>query len=209
MNRTNTAISRVASAIAGLALLGIAMAPATVRADPVDNYIAAKMAEKSIPGLALAVIRDGHVIKEKAYGYANLELKAPVTLQTSFPWASTTKVFTAVALMQMVEQGKITLDQPVSTIVPGLPAAWSKVTIRHCLSHTTGLPYAVEDQFNINVLDGNRDQLLAKLSSKPVVEPGTQIDYNTTDFVLLTNLQGAQPEGFISDIVALYAPKPH
>ena len=209
MNRTNTAISRVASAIAGLALLGIAMAPAAVRADPVDNYIAAKMAEKSIPGLALAVIRDGHVIKEKAYGYANLELKAPVTLQTSFPWASTTKVFTAVALMQMVEQGKITLDQPVSTIVPGLPAAWSKVTIQHCLSHTTGLPYAVEDQFNINVLDGNRDQLFAKLSSKPVVEPGTQIDYNTTDFVLLTNLQGAQPEGFISDIVALYAPKPH
>jgi CubicO group peptidase (beta-lactamase class C family) len=184
--RTNTAISRVASAIAGLALLGIAMAPAAVRADPVDNYIAAKMAEKSIPGLALAVIRDGHVIKEKAYGYANLELQAPVTLQTSFPWASTTKVFTAVALMQMVEQGKITLDQPVSTIVPGLPASWSKVTIRHCLSHTTGLPYAVEDQININVLDGNRDQLFAKLSSKPVVEPGTQIDYNTTDFVLLT-----------------------
>ena len=119
--RTNTAISKVTSAIAGLALLAMTIAPAAVHADPVDNYIAAKMAEKSIPGLALAVIRDGHVIKEKAYGYANLELKVPVTLQTSFPWASTTKIFTAVALMQMVEQGKITLDQPVSTIVPGLP----------------------------------------------------------------------------------------
>jgi D-alanyl-D-alanine carboxypeptidase len=182
----NPAISRVASVIAGLALFGMAMAPAAVRADPVDKYIAAKMAEKSIPGLALAVIRDGHVLKEKAYGYANLELKAPVTLQTSFQWASTTKIFTSVALMQMVEQGKITLDQPVSTIVPGLPPTWSKVTIRHCLSHTTGLPYAVEDQFNIQVLDGDRDQLFAKLSSKPVVEPGTQTDYNTTDFVLLT-----------------------
>lgn len=78
------------------------------------------------------------------------------------------------------------LDQTVSAIVPGLPAAWSKVTIRHCLSHTTGLPYAVGDQFNINALDGDRDQLFVKLSSKPVVEPGTQIDYNTTDFVLLT-----------------------
>src|SRR3984885_5935526 len=184
--RPNAALSTMTSTVIGLALLGMAIAPAAVRADAVDNYIAAKMAEKSIPGLALAVIRDGHVIKEKAYGYANLELKAPVTYQTSFPWASTTKIFTAVALMQMVEQGKITLDQPVSTIVSGLPAAWSKVTIRHCLSHTTGLPYAVEDQFNINVLDVNRDQLFAKLSSKPVVDPGTQADYNTTDFVLLT-----------------------
>jgi CubicO group peptidase (beta-lactamase class C family) len=155
-------------------------------ADAVDDYIGAKMKEKSIPGLALAVIKDGRVLKERAYGYANLELKVPVTLQTSFPWASTTKIFTAVALMQMVEQGKITLDQPISAIVPGLPASWSKVTIRHCLSHTTGLPYAVEDQFNINVLDGNREQLFAKLASKPVFEPGTRTDYNTTDFVLLT-----------------------
>ena len=119
--RPNAALSTMTSTVIGLALLGMAIAPAAVRADAVDNYIAAKMAEKSIPGLALAVIRDGHVIKEKAYGYANLELKAPVTLQTSFPWASTTKIFTAVALMQMVEQGKITLDQPVSTIVSGLP----------------------------------------------------------------------------------------
>jgi len=71
----------------------------------------------------------------------------------------------------MVEQGKITLDQPISSIVPGLPPAWSKVTIRHCLSHTTGLPYAVEDQFNINVLDGDRDQLIAKLGAKPVLKP--------------------------------------
>jgi len=183
---TKIRIWRLASAVGVLALLGMTVAPSAVRADPVDKYIAAKMAEKSIPGLALAVIRDGRVIKEKAYGYANLELKVPVTLRTSFPWASTTKIFTAVALMQMVEQGKITLDQTVSSFVPGLPAAWSKVTIRHCLSHTTGLPYAVEDQFNINVLDGDRDQLLVKLAAKPVVEPGTRIDYNATDFVLLT-----------------------
>jgi CubicO group peptidase (beta-lactamase class C family) len=100
--------------IAGLALLGIAMAPAAVRADPVDNYIAAKMAERSIPGLVLGVMRDGHVVKQKAYGYANLELKAPATLDTSFALASSTKIFTAAAIMQLVEQGKITLDQPVS-----------------------------------------------------------------------------------------------
>jgi CubicO group peptidase (beta-lactamase class C family) len=201
--RNKPSVLRLTLATIGLALLGISAAP--VLADPVDDYIAAKMAEKSIPGLALAVIRDGHVIKRKAYGYANLELKAPATLETSFPWASTTKIFTAVALMQMVEQGKITLDQTVSSIVPSLPAAWSRVTIRHCLSHTTGLPYATDDQFNIRVIDGERDQLIAKLASKPVLEPGTHIDYNATDFVLLTmvieKVSGLSYEDYIQRFV--------
>jgi CubicO group peptidase (beta-lactamase class C family) len=140
-----------ASTIAGLALFGMALAPAAVRANPVDNYIAAKMAEKSIPGLVLGVMRDGHVVKQKAYGYANLELKAPATLDTSFALASSTKIFTAAAIMQLVEQGKLTLDQPVSEIVAGLPTSWSKVTVRHCLSHTTGLAY--EDYTQRFVLD--------------------------------------------------------
>lgn len=177
---------RAASIAVGWALLGLIATPAMVRADPVDDYIIAKMAEKSIPGVALAVIRDGQVLKEKAYGYANLELKVPVKLETSFPWASTTKIFTGVAIMQMVEQGKITLDQPISTIVAGLPAAWSKVTVRHCLSHTTGLPYATDDQINVIAIAGDRNELIAKLAGLPVVEPGTHIDYNTTDYALLT-----------------------
>ena len=85
------------------AILMIAASGQLARADAVDDYIAAKMKEKSIPGLALAVIRDGHVLKEQAYGYASLELKVPVTLETSFSLASTTKVFTTVAIMQLVE----------------------------------------------------------------------------------------------------------
>jgi CubicO group peptidase (beta-lactamase class C family) len=172
--------------VAQVAVPPATAASTTAHADPVDNYIAAKMAEKSIPGLALAVIRDGRVIKEKAYGYASLELKVPVTLDTSFSLASTTKIVTAAAIMQMVEQGKITLDEPVRRIVPGLPATWSKVTVRHCLSHTTGLPYATEDEINATVIEGDRDKLITKLAHKPVAEPGTKIDYNTTDFVLLT-----------------------
>jgi len=87
--------------------------------------------------------------------------------------------------MQLVEQRKIALDEPVSKIVSGLPAAWSKVSVRHCLSHTTGLPYADEDEINGTVIEGDRDRLIAKLASMPVVEPGTRIDYNSTDQVLL------------------------
>ena len=191
---TNIGVLVLTALLIGLPDFSVAQVPTAsaatasteARADPVDDYIAVKMAEKSIPGLALAVIRNDRVIKEKAYGYASLELKVPVTLDTSFPLASTTKIVTAAAIMQMVEQGKITLDEPVSRIVPGLPATWSKVTVRHCLSHTTGLPYATEDEINATVIEGDRDKLIAKLAHKPVAEPGTKIDYNTTDFVLLT-----------------------
>lgn len=179
-------IRSLTAAGGGIALLILAaVLPGTACADPVDDYVAAKMRDESIPGLALAVIHDGHVIKQKVYGYANLELKVPVTLDTSFSLASTTKTFAAVAIMEMVEQGKFTLDTPVSRIVAGLPASWSRVTVRHCLSHTTGLPYATEDDINVTVIEGDRAKLIAKLADKPVAEPGTQIDYNSTDEMLL------------------------
>jgi CubicO group peptidase (beta-lactamase class C family) len=174
-----------AALVGVLSLFATAATIAVARADAVDDYIAAKMAEKSIPGVALAVIREGRVIKEKAYGYASLELKVPVDLDTPFSLASTTKTFTAVGIMQLVEQRKLALDEPVAQILPGLPAAWSKVSVRHCLSHTTGLPYATEDEINGTVVEGDRDKLITKLASKPIVEPGTRIDYNTTDQVLL------------------------
>jgi CubicO group peptidase (beta-lactamase class C family) len=203
--RTKPPVWRVMQAIIGLALLGIAAVPTAVWADPVDDYVIAKMTQKSIPGLVLAVIRDGRVIKQKAFGYANLELKVPATLDTSFPLASTTKIFTAVALMQLVEQNKITLDESVNKIVPDLPATWAKVTVRHCLSHTTGLPFAIDDEINAAAIEGDRDQLIAKLAGQPMTEPGTRTDYNTTDYVLLTmvieKVSGLSYEDYIQRFV--------
>lgn len=183
LGQTRQGMRLVSALLVAATLLVAAGQPA--RADAVDDYIGAKMKEKSIPGLALAAIKDGRVLKEKAYGYASLELQVPVTLETSFSLASITKIFTTIAILQLIEQKKFTLDTPVSEVISGLPAAWSKVTVRHCLSHTTGLPYATEDELNLTVVDSDRDKLIEKLSAKPVAEPGTRIDYNATDFILL------------------------
>jgi CubicO group peptidase (beta-lactamase class C family) len=71
------------------------------------------MEKKKIPGLAVAVIRDGRVVKEAAYGKASLELNVPTTLDTSFPLASMTKIFTAAAVMQLAQEGSVLLDEPV------------------------------------------------------------------------------------------------
>src|SRR5919199_148914 len=80
------------------------------RADAVDDYILARMKRYHVPGLALAVVRGGRVIKTKGYGVANLELNVPVSPNTVFEIGSVTKQFTASAIMLLVEQGKINLD---------------------------------------------------------------------------------------------------
>jgi CubicO group peptidase (beta-lactamase class C family) len=107
----NTSLKRLA-AIPFLAPFILVATVSVTRADATDDYVRSQMVKKRIPGLSLAVIRNGRVVKEAAYGKASLELNVPVTLDTSFPLASMTKIFTATAIMQLVEEGKISLGEP-------------------------------------------------------------------------------------------------
>lgn len=100
----------------GLLTLFVASAGSVVHADSVDSYFRAQMAKEMISGLSLAVIRDGHVVKEASYGLASVELKAPLTLEISFGLASMTKIFTAAAIMRLVQEGRLTLGEPVARI---------------------------------------------------------------------------------------------
>ena len=109
------------------------------RADQVDNYIQAQMHPHHIPGLALAVVRDGKLIKSQGYGFSNVELKTPVTEQTVFEIGSLTKQFTAMLVLMLVEEGRIDLDAPPARYLDGLPASWNGIAIRRLLNHTSGL----------------------------------------------------------------------
>ena len=108
--------------------------------EKVDSFVREIMTANHIPGLSLAVLREGKIILAKGYGLANLELSTPATEKTAFVIFSLTKTFTGVATMMLVEEGKISLKDPISQYIAGLPAAWQQVTIRHLLSHTSGLP---------------------------------------------------------------------
>jgi D-alanyl-D-alanine carboxypeptidase len=164
----------------------ILLATVTVaRADTIDDYVHGQMEKKRIPGLALAVIRSGRVVKQVAYGKASLELNVPVTLDTSFPLASMTKIFTATAIMQLVEEGKISLDEPVIQILAELPPQWSGVTVRHCLSHTSGLSDVLTDDVNATTVSGDRDIALAEMAKLPLKPAGAASVYNQTAYVLL------------------------
>jgi len=162
------------------------------------------MAVRRIPGISVAIIDNGRIAKETSYGLANVEFGVPVTNATLFTLASTTKEFTAVAIMALVEDGRLSLDESVRRYLPELPAAWAPVTVRHCLSHTSGLPDSVAaDEVNIIPLAGDREGLMKILAAKPVTDPGVKAVYNQTGIMLLgdiiTRVSGKPYKTFIED----------
>jgi D-alanyl-D-alanine carboxypeptidase len=110
-----------------------------VRADRVDDIVKAEMARQHIPGLALAVMKDGRIVRSGGYGLANVELGVPVTAKTVFKIGSLSKQFLAAATMILVQEGKVRLDDGVQKFLEDAPPAWSGITVRRLLSHTSGL----------------------------------------------------------------------
>lgn len=111
---------------------------ARAQADKVDDYIKSEMDKRQIPGLALAIIKDGKVIKQKGYGIADVEQNIPVTPDTVFDLASMTKPITAQAILLLAEDGKLTLDDPLSSYITDAPESWRGITLRNLLDHTAG-----------------------------------------------------------------------
>jgi D-alanyl-D-alanine carboxypeptidase len=114
-------------------------APAPAPGDSLDAWVASLMAEKRIPGLSLVVIRNGRVARAGHYGMANVELNVPVNEETSFRIASMSKAFTAAAVMLLVEDGRLALDDRVTSHLDDLPQAWRDITLRQLLNNTSGL----------------------------------------------------------------------
>ncbi len=105
----------------------------------IDRLVADRISETGAPGFAVGVSIDGKVVHAKGYGIANLETQTPVTPQTVFNIASITKTFTALAAVKLVQQGKLSLDDPLSKYLDAVPAAWRPITIRQLLSNTSGI----------------------------------------------------------------------
>ena len=158
----------------------------------VDALIGAEMREQRIPGLELAVLRDGKVVKEQGYGLANVELNVAVKPETVFQTGSVGKQFTATAVMMLVEEGKVGLDDKLSKYLAGTPAAWKDVTVRNLLTHTSGIADYTGSEYTkagglINLRgDYTEAELYQKLVQLPLnFETGTKWKYSNTGYVLL------------------------
>jgi CubicO group peptidase (beta-lactamase class C family) len=170
--------------LASILIWPVVLGSAANRTDAVDDYIRGEMAKQHIPGLALLVSLGGQVIRAQGYGLANVELQVPVKPETIFQSGSVGKQFTATAVMMLVEEGKIGLDDPLTKYFPDAPAAWKQVTIRELLSHTAGFTdYPKSFDFR---KDYSEQDLLKIVEGIPLAYlPGTSWSYSNLGFLTL------------------------
>jgi CubicO group peptidase (beta-lactamase class C family) len=160
----------------------------TAAGDAVDRYIEGEMRQRGIPGVAVGVVENGKIIKLNGYGVATLDHDVPVTPRTVFSIASVDKQFTALAIMLLVEERKVSLDDTIDRYFTEAPATWRGIRVRHLLTHTSGLGDAAQD-----VADAPRvytryttgDLLQSILRTHPDFTLGTRWRYSGAAFFLL------------------------
>ena len=106
----------------------------SAQSEKVDELIKDEMQKRKIPGLSIAVVKNGEVIKAQGYGLANIELNVPATPETIYQSGSVGKQFTSAAVMLLVEEGKINLDDRISKYLDNTPELWKDITVRHLLT---------------------------------------------------------------------------
>ena len=150
----------------------------------VDAFINSEMQKQKIPGVSLAVVKDGKPLIVKGYGFANLEHQVPVKPETIFQSGSVGKQFTATAVMMLVEDGKINLDEKIGKYLGEVPESWANITVRHLLSHTGGLTDYPQD-FDFRK-DYTEDEILKRAKEIPVAfKPGEKWQYSNLGYVTL------------------------
>ncbi|HVF28111.1 MAG TPA: serine hydrolase domain-containing protein, partial [Pyrinomonadaceae bacterium] len=168
-------------------LLFVGVTPA--RADATDDLIAARMRERHIPGLALAVVEKGKVVKAQGYGVASVEFGVHVTPDTVFEIGSVTKQITAAAIMLLVEDGKLALDDSITKHLTGLPESWRPITVKHLLTHTSGVKnYTGLPGFELSKRMKRNDFIKMVANLPPNFAPGDSWSYGNTAYNLLGHI---------------------
>jgi D-alanyl-D-alanine carboxypeptidase len=167
-------------------LLLTLLLPSLTLADRIDDYVRDFMAERHIPGAALAVMKNGKVVKIRSYGVASLEHNVPVTTDTVFEIGSVSKQMTAAGILLLVEDGKVSLDEKASAYLPNTPDTWRNVTVRHLLTHSAGIKsYSSLDGFSLSQRLKVAD-FIKLLAPHPLeYVPGERNIYSNTGFSLL------------------------
>src|SRR5690242_13232765 len=187
-------------------LVAVSFAQEKPQSDPaarMEQIIQSYVADHKFMG-AVLVARDGKMLLDKGYGFANLEWQVPDTPTTKFRIGSITKQFTAASILLLEERGKLKIDDPVKKYMPDAPAAWDKVTIFHLLTHTSGIPSftGFSDFPTRQLQDMTPQQLVDWFRDKPLeFEPGTKWNYSNSGYVLLgyliEKISGQSYAGFV------------
>ena len=155
----------------------------------VDEFVNSELRAQHIPGVALAVVRGGKIIKTAGYGMANVELGVPAKPESIFQTGSVGKQFTATAVMMLVEEGKVGLDDKISKYFPDSPPAWKDITVRHLLTHTSGIPDYTSEKTGgaVNMrTDYTEEELVKKIAGLALdFQPGEKWSYSNSGYLIL------------------------
>jgi CubicO group peptidase (beta-lactamase class C family) len=158
----------------------------SANADAVDDYLKRRMAREHIPGLSLVVIRKGQIVKAKGYGRASVELNVPAMPDTVYDLASTTKPFVAAAVLLLAQEGKLSLEDRISRFIEDTPESWKEITLRHLLSHTSGIKDYLADLRRDFPNETPPEQIVKAAMDAPLnFTPGAKWAYSNTGYILL------------------------
>jgi len=179
-------------------------AVAIVRADATDDFVLAQMKRQNIPGLSLAIVKDGKVVKAAGYGVADRRTKAPATPETVYKIASVSKQFIATGIMLLVQDGRLRLDDRMAQHIPDVPPSWNAITIRHLLTHTAGLVREAPG-FNPQSVQSDADVLKSAYGVPLRSTPGDKWEYSNVGYYalaeIMTRVSGQPWTTFIADRV--------
>lgn len=170
----------------GIALL-LLLSPHVAAADAVDDIVSAELKRQGVPGVSVAIVREGQIVKAEGYGLANAELNVRATPQAVYQIGSVSKQFIAAGIMLLVQDGKMSLDDKASKYLAATPAAWQAITVRHLLTHTAGIvnePPAF-DQFK---LQSDADLVKSAYSVPLLFAPGADWTYSNTGYFALADI---------------------
>lgn len=152
----------------------------------IDSLIAEFMEENEVPGMALAIVQAPYIPRVTGYGLADTATRLLASSNTLFDLGRMREAYTAVAVMQLVESGRLGLDDPLSRHLAELPAAWQNITVRHLLSHASGLPDFTREAAHDQGRGHGLADIVALVGFRPLAfEPGRDVADSATDFALL------------------------
>ena len=153
-----------------------------------DSVVAAALATDHAAGMTVAVVRGRDTLVLKGYGFADLEFDVPTPPAAIYEIGSLTKQFTATAILQLAEQGKLSLDDELTKFFPDYPVRGQRITVRRLLDHTSGIA-SYTDVPGYETLSRRAlspDSVVAFFSSQPLnFAPGAQMSYNNSAYFLL------------------------
>lgn len=176
-----------------------------VRADSLDKFITEQIKQRHIPGLSVAVIKNGKVIRATNYGFANLELQVPAAKDTVYEIGSISKQMASEALMLLVEEGKVNLDDSIRKYLPAnAPESWQKITIRNLLNHTSGLKDWTEIKEFSYRREYSPEEFIALVKDFPLqFQPNENWLYSNTNLpligIIVERASGKSFEGFVNE----------